>query len=63
MLTFEKCKIILTSQGEKYSDDEIKTIMNVLVQLACFEYQSYKNYKLKNGQGHIIHSGKFGRTK
>ncbi len=63
MLTFEKCKKTLTSQGEKYSDEEIKIIMNVLVQLACFEYQSYKNDKFKNGQGDIIHTGKFRGTK
>lgn len=63
MLTFEKCKKILTSQGEKYSDDEIKIVMNVLFQLACFEYQSYKNYKSKNGQSNIVYTRKFGGTK
>lgn len=62
MLSLEICKKILSSQDRKYSDDEIKTIMNVLEQLAYFEYTSHKSKKVKNGSGNYLHKGKHRRT-
>lgn len=62
MISFEKAKKILTSQGRKYSDDEIKIIMNTLQQLAYFEYTFLKNKKSEIGKGINLYKGKYGRT-
>ncbi len=62
MISFEKAKKILSSQGRNYSDDEIKIIMNVLQQIAYFEYISHKNKNKRNGTGNYLHKGEHRRT-
>jgi hypothetical protein len=60
MLSFEKCKNILISQGERYSDDEIKFIMNVLNQFSIIEYTFFKNKLCQDGTSYNLHSRKYG---
>lgn len=59
MISFEKCKKVLSSHERKYSEDEIKIIMNFLQQLALFEYEQHKKRKQENGKGNHLHAGKF----
>jgi hypothetical protein len=62
MISFERCKKVLSSHGRNYTDDEIKIIVNFLRQLALFEYEQHKKRKQENGKGNHLHTGKFRRA-
>ncbi|MEM8484005.1 MAG: hypothetical protein AAF564_00575 [Bacteroidota bacterium] len=43
MLSLERCAEILNSNGENYTDDEIKQARDFLYQLASIDYEIFKS--------------------
>lgn len=43
MLSLQDCKNELTKNDERYTDEEIKVIRELLYQVSCIEFEKYKN--------------------
>lgn len=49
MISIEKCKAELKHSNQKYTDEEIKQIRELLYQIATIEYEKFKVESAKNG--------------
>jgi len=56
MISIQKCKEILNSGKNKYSDDEIKIIREQLTKLSQIEYEFYKQAERDEKSSHL-HKG------
>jgi hypothetical protein len=56
MLNLEKCKKILQKDGQKYTDEEVKQIRDLLYKIGQLDYQIFKSSKLSNnGKCNSLH--------
>jgi len=47
MVSMEMCKKILTKNGKKYTDEQIKQVKDYLYQIAKIDIENFKNIKQK----------------
>ena len=58
MLSIEKCKTILQKDGQKYTDEEIKQIRDLLYKMGNLDYLMYHQLKNKSdGKCDSLHKG------
>ena len=62
MLSIEKCKQLLTQNGAKYTDEEVKQIRDLFYQLGKIDHDVSKQKKLKDEKRNHLHKGVNGRS-
>lgn len=63
MLSIDKCKTILQKDGQKYTDEEVKQIRDLLYKIGQLDYQIFKTSNLTdNGKCNTVHKGIYRRT-
>ena len=63
MLSFEQCKEILNSEEKKYTDEEVKIVMNMIQLLVKADIELLHKLQTNNGQesNHLL-AGQHHRT-
>ena len=57
MLSLENCKKILTKNGVKYNDEQVKEIREMLYKLGRIDFMNYKQKKLTDEKSYHLHKG------
>lgn len=59
-LSIAHCQKVLSKDGSKYTDEEVKMIRDFLYQMARIEYHIYNNEKNHEKERNSIHKGVHG---
>ncbi len=57
MITLEECRKTLSKNGESYTEEQLKKILDFLKNLGDIALNQYRN---SHGESSIIHQGKHG---